>query len=266
MTTGDSEEQSEPHVVILADNATAQDLPNAPDIIVDVQDTGFASDRANSHVAIETGAVTFLDILGWKGIWRRDDDPISKLNRLIERIRRELDEGARGTDLDVDPQSEVISISDTIGLFTRASEQQASSALELHGRVCSNVIPVSIEEGIPVRGATSFGEYRLFDTRFVGQAIDEAAAWYEQADWIGVHMTPSADFCKSDAKRDALTAWTRYQPPRITWRTLCVHWDASLPLLRQVFRQSGPIGPEIVGKFTNTIAFIEKDKQTNETT
>ena len=40
---------------------------------------------------MQTGAVTFLDVLGWKGIWlrRSPEDVVRDLNHLIEAAQQE---------------------------------------------------------------------------------------------------------------------------------------------------------------------------------
>ncbi len=35
---------------------------------------------------MQQGAVTLLDILGWKGIWQRKSDAIEKLIKLIDKM------------------------------------------------------------------------------------------------------------------------------------------------------------------------------------
>lgn len=47
---------------------------------------------------------------------------------------------------------------------------------------------------IPLRGAMSVGEYIEGGNCVLGPAVADAAAWYEQADWIGVVSTPSCYF------------------------------------------------------------------------
>jgi hypothetical protein len=50
-------------------------------------------------------------------------------------------------------------------------------------------------KGILFRGALSYGDlYRVDDTTntVMGPAVSDAAAWYEKADWIGIHATPRA--------------------------------------------------------------------------
>jgi len=115
---------------------------------------------------------------------------------------------------------------------------------------------------MPLRGATSYGEFEVGENKFLGRAIDEAAAWYEQGDWIGVHLAPSAAFVYEEQPR---SWWIPYMPPLPepkNWETPCVEWiglwsfsEIKGPPLRERFLEMGPILPEIAGKFTNTLLF-----------
>jgi hypothetical protein len=52
----------------------------------------------------------------------------------------------------------------------------------------------SLGKGIFFRGSIAIGTfYANEDTNTVmGQAVTDAAAWYDKAEWIGVHATPRA--------------------------------------------------------------------------
>jgi hypothetical protein len=108
----------------------------------------------------------------------------------------------------------------------------------------------------------------------VGKAIDEAAAWYETAEWIGVFMTPSAAFSFDGAKS---SWWREYLPPikdkidkaKIEWPSYCVLWpeeadvgEADVGALKRSMRQLSPIIPSLVSKFTNTLAFVSTMQKT----
>ncbi len=207
-----------------------------------------------------SGVTTFLDVLGWKGIYQRKADPLGTLSELIDLLEREK----AGASVQVD----IRSISDTIGIFSPCDDRVCGAAFKLHRRLAGRAICKSIASGIPVRGVTSYGNFQINETMFVGKAIDEAAGWFEQADWIGVHMTPSAAFryaALSKMQRSPL--WVDYKPPckgLAPWTTPCVNWvrqwlqDGSNRLtLLQEFRNLGPIGPDIIGKFANTLAFFD---------
>jgi len=209
-----------------------------------------------------TGVVTFLDVLGWKGVYDRKHDAISSLSRLIESVRTLAEESSRGR---VRNNVEVKSISDTIAVFTFCSDEEIDLAIEIHGELCQWLIPESIKSEIPVRGATAFGDFELRENMFVGKAIDEAASWHEQSDWIGVHLTPSAEYVFKPKKRGS--AWSQYCPPnksRLNWKPYCVDWtkgwsdrEPKIEEIKSKFRRLGPIVPEIAGKFANTLSFIE---------
>ena len=219
------------------------------------------------------GVITFLDILGWKGIYNRDENPIAKLKELYQDINLKMaDENRRrGRRMTYGARS----VSDTIILFTRleeeASEEDVSNALLDQGKVCATGIVQSIVSGIPLRGATAYGNFEFDDKKniYVGKTVDEAAMWYETGDWIGVHLTPSAMFAIEP--EDLSPSWMPYFLPttqKVRLETLCVNWldtwkhsindDERLRQLRQLFLQMGPIVPSLSGKFTNTLAFLRK--------
>lgn len=216
--------------------------------------------------SISGGVVTFLDVLGWKGVYDRKNDAINSLRRLVEGLELRVEKCSRGL---IVGNVEVKSISDTIALFTFCTESEISKAIEVHGRLCKWVIPESIRSEIPVRGATSYGTFEIHGNIFVGKAVDEAASWHEYADWIGVHLTPSAEFVYTPSEK--ATAWKRYSPPnknRLSWDTHCVDWTASwnnhaeeIKDIKNKFRNLGPIVPEIAAKFTNTLKFISTRNQ-----
>lgn len=222
-----------------------------------------AEKRINSTM----GVVTFLDVLGWKGIWQRKQDAIDDLESLVKSLSNLSEKLSRGLPAErgiSTTPTRVMIISDTIVIFTETTTGNPIDAIELHGNLCSHAIPSSIKKGIPLRGATSFGETIISNTNsiYAGKAIDEAASWHESANWIGVFMSPSANFIfdKNDSK-----FWTEYSPPlknNSEYKTYSVKWfDASnsseLISLKKDFIQLSPIVPDIVNKFTNTIEYIQ---------
>lgn len=208
------------------------------------------------------GVVTFLDVLAWKGVYHRMANPIDDLTRLVEGLETEAKK-QRGL---VTAEVIIKSISDTIAIFTYCTESEVTKAIEIHGALCRWIIPESIAFEIPVRGAISVGEFMTKDNIFVGKAVDEAAAWHEHADWIGVHLTPSAEYVFAPTKSGE--DWKAYSPPtktRFEWIPHCVNWTAKwtdrareVQKIKDKFRRLGPIVPEIAGKFINTLAFIEE--------
>lgn len=216
-----------------------------------------------------SGVVTFLDVLGWKGVYDRKPDAISSLTRLIEGVRTRATKFQRGRTIE---SVDVKSISDTVAVFTKCYDRDIADVIEIHGELCAWLIPESINSEIPMRGATSFGDFDILENIFVGKAIDEAASWHEQADWIGVHLTPSAEYVFKP--KSANSVWSRFQPPnktRLNWNPHCVNWTINwidrahmVEEIKGKFRRLGPIVPEIAGKFVNTLGFIEAMNPNNQ--
>ena len=217
---------------------------------------------------MKEGAVTFLDVLGWKGIWERRDDAGEILTKLIEELRQQsfefiAKETQRYSGLDV----EIKSISDTIAMF---STGRAQTVLDLHGQITQLAICRSIAEEIPLRGATCYGRFTTKGNIMIGPAVDEAASWHEVADWIGVILTPSALFsCKGpmddeiwSGKYDVPTKNGKFTTHCVNW---CKDWEADRAkspelrkeLLLDSFLKMGPLVPNISTKFTNTLSFYQ---------
>lgn len=215
---------------------------------------------------LKTGVVTFLDVLGWKGVYVRKTDAISTLKQFIKEIHIQADK-QRGRIEYNKKVVEVRSISDTIVLITPCLEKDVSTSLDIHGKLCEWIIPRSIDLEIPIRGATAFGEfeYDIKENIFVGKAIDEAATWHELADWIGVNLTPSAEYIFRNKADD--TCWVPYNPPVKTMQKLdlhCVCWskdwsdkEKKIDEIKSKFCRLGPLVPEIASKYDNTLKFIK---------
>lgn len=103
----------------------------------------------------------------------------------------------------------------------------------------------------------------------LGPAIDEAAAWHESTDWIGVVLTPSAQMYVRDSKN--LNYITDYDhiPFKKSIKTLhkCVDWNfENKEILYDIFLDKGPHMPEVAPKYLNTLEFLNRDKDENKNT
>ncbi|MBN3346147.1 hypothetical protein EXM98_02925 [Clostridium botulinum] len=206
------------------------------------------------------GSVTFLDVLGWKGIWQKRKDAITTLLTLIKEIETYSEyitdeasntrEEARGTN------TTVLSISDTIAIFTPGDPK---ITIPIHAKICSNAIPLSIEKRIPLKGAISYGKFSFEKNIMVGPAVDEAASWHEATDWIGVVLTPSAKFNIDDVKLfDCVTEYNSIPfKKKVNNLNLCVKWAFNKrEEINIIFNDMGPHIPEIAPKYLNTLEFI----------
>jgi len=211
------------------------------------------------------GAVTLLDVLGWKGIWQREQEADVLLNDLIDRAKERLKRfttDGRGKNQFKEITWDIISISDTI-VFTAVGE--CNAAIKLTALFNNVNISNFLTAGLPLRGATSYGYYSVKNNILVGPAIDEVASWYEQADWIGVHMTPSATFrCEANTM---VGYWEDYEIPSKTYgkiNSLCFNWPMAWIIkkskdeLMQTFLKMAPITPDIAIKINNTLKFFDE--------
>ncbi|AAM32673.1 MAG: hypothetical protein AB7D09_06095 [Methanosarcina sp.] len=227
---------------------------------------GYCETPIKENKSFKTVVITFLDILGWKGVYCRKTDAVATLKKLIEETHSQA-AIYRGSVEFNSEAVEVRSISDTIVLFTPCLKKDALKAIDIHGMLCKWIIPRSIELEIPIRGVISFGEFDTVDNIFVGKAVDEAATWHELADWIGVHLTPSAEYIFQNKTSEC---WVTYSPPIKALQGFdfqCVNWtidwearEKEIECIKAKFCRLGPIIPEIAGKFANTLKFVEDIK------
>jgi len=234
-------------------------------------DTG-SSERETKRT---TGIITFLDVLGWKGVYTRADEPLGKMSQLTDAIE------AAASLSESNHRPRVRSISGSIVLYsTNVLLADLLTVVSIHGKVCAEAITASILANIPVRGATAVGQFDVDDNKniYVGKAIDEAASWHESADWIGVHLTPSAKFTVMrellrSGMDNKLFHWEQHTPPMKkgvpAYSTFCVAWisawtetirrfgrDPQQELL-SIFSDMSPITPDFSAKLTNTLAYFE---------
>lgn len=237
------------------------------------------------------GAVTFLDVLGWKGIWRQDKAAIMKLEALISDINKQADDikpkyikqmknnfmltkslKNRGKISNVDLEKmadikiEVLSISDTIVLL---SPGEANLTLSMHAELVSWIIKRALELELPLRGAISYGDYSFSNNIMLGYAIDEAASWHESTDWIGVILTPSAQIAKKDNDIADIIPYKNI-PFKKSIKNLiyCVRWEynSTEKDLEEIILAKGPHMPEVAPKYLNTLEFLNRDKSEDKKT
>ncbi len=163
----------------------------------------------NSNIAV----VTFIDVLGWKKMNNR-----SELLIEYQKILRYCEMNSLMQFFNFywrkNTFTDVLSLSDTLMIYSICDKNDVNPTLNLHGVVLKNVIREGLIKGFPFRGATATGSIEVLGNVFTGSAIDEAARYYEQSDWIGVHMTPSAmnDY-KEGEHRFLSPEWILFKPP-----------------------------------------------------
>ena len=128
------------------------------------------------------GYLTFADILGWKGIWQKQNTPNGKINyaeclfSIKNNLKNKFNNEQNFYNINL--------ISDTFVIFSEDFKQS--------NELSKNLIEQCLEKGLLIRGATSYGECYNKDMVYVGQAVDEAASWHEKGEEIGIFYTSSA--------------------------------------------------------------------------
>ena len=93
----------------------------------------------------------------------------------------------------------VLGLADTL-LVTAWGPEPPERYLPTMASYLGLIFNAAIEAGLPLRGAVSIGEWVELsppepeNVLLVGQAVDDAADWYDKADWLGVALTPRAGF------------------------------------------------------------------------
>lgn len=218
-------------------------------------------DTTSSHIKsteFREGVILLLDILGWKGIYKSRDNAIQSLKTVVEVVEKEASSKYN---------IKIGILSDTIIAYKFFDGEDKSKVLDQFHDVGQELLQNALTNNFPARGAVSQGEFFVRDQIFVGPAIDEVAEWYEQAEWIGIHMTPSADFVynknKSSKDKDVKDAnsgskWVNYDVktrsgvfnlPSLKWGIEDVY---------SKFLNSIPITPDIAKKLYNTLEYYNK--------
>lgn len=218
---------------------------------------------------LKNGAVMFCDFLGWKGLWRNSSEinALTVANKLVKEIEQKVSELSS---LFIPlhkyfPISKVISISDTIAIMTpqtyNVTKQQL---LELYAKIGKFILERAILD-YPIRGAFTLGEFNYANNIMIGPAIDEAASWHETADWIGIILTPSAQFeyeeqCASLGLEIEEIAKLRSIPLKNLKTKLeyCIKWQDTEKNLLKLIHKTKALVPELANKYINTNNFFKE--------
>lgn len=118
----------------------------------------------------------------------------------------------------------VSAFSDTMFVTAKGN---AEVLLGAFGWVCTRLIPKSICLGIPIRGCVAAGKfYQSGGALISGPAVNEAAAYYELPQWIGISSCPSA-YNKINSLNSGRGYYTKYDIPlknSVEYGGLAVNW------------------------------------------
>jgi len=167
-------------------------------------------------------------------------------------------------------ETKVQGFSDTI-LVAVSGSRPPEEYLPIVGMRMTNVFSTALKEGVYLRGAIGMGDWVEFNDFLAGPAVLEVAACFEAADWIGVHLTPRAEYgleVLTEGKRDP--QWfVKYRvpmkpdeadPDASEVERWVLDWPSSKAIDRaalvRVFA-SNTLPPEAQRKFRATLEFLE---------
>ncbi len=212
----------------------------------------------------QSGAITFMDFLGWKGMWqsRENVDHLERVSGLINEITDKVQEFScelfpysDGIEL-----SKLISISDTIAIFTpEIAFCTKLDLLELHARIARYILELCVKATYPIRGAITYGKYNTKNSIMIGPGIDECASWHETCNWIGVHFSPSAELVIRSLNKETSENVTvcnvpiksGYPKPKY-----CVRWSVDKEAFMRLTNGVQSLLPEISSKYMNTYEYL----------
>jgi hypothetical protein len=184
-------------LLALSENTIKVRLPISGDL--DVRVAGQSSDFSNAPIVRDSvgwtsrdygvhhyvGIVAFIDVLGMKRMSERYKPAqiVNKWKKVIGSFRNVLQEWS----LNAGYFFRVLS--DTI-IITKPTELNQSAIHETFNLLLQPFID-SIKTGIPflLRGILSHGDYYLSQYLTIGPAVNEAASYHDQLNWIGIALS-----------------------------------------------------------------------------
>lgn len=140
------------------------------------------------------GVIALIDALGIKGSWTtlKPEDLLKSWENTIVNFYRSITSVSR-VDKDIRPY--FITVSDTIIIILK-TDKDAIEYIPLMAEILMNPFTKALQDGIFFRGVISFGKLTHSEkmNMIIGPAIDEADDCHKLTEWIGVSLTPSAEF------------------------------------------------------------------------
>jgi len=232
-------------------------------------------------IAKEFGAVAILDALGASTY---SDRQIGHFLDSRDRVLSQLKEWAEGGHGSVKPtELKAFTFNDTIVLVLRcgaaAANLERATALAAYLR---QFLVNSMVNGMLFRGSAALGSFYIdgASNTVMGEAVTDAAQWYERSDWVGVHFTPRSFLtlghmmrAEGDDKRWAFLPYSVPLRDGGLLPTLAVNWpkiflvpklrpwgrtnvEPKQKLLELLSAHSVPLGTE--RKYFNTIEFFDR--------
>lgn len=138
------------------------------------------------------GLIAILDALGAAGY------ELEKINSFLnsrQLVIDQLKDKATSIGIDVDKIT-TFTFNDTVLIVYRTERPVSFNDVQKFGELLRRFAIKSLDLGILFRGSLSIGKFYVDDdtNTVMGEAVSDAAAWYDSADWVGIAATPQATF------------------------------------------------------------------------
>jgi len=224
---------------------------------------------------METGVVAFFDALGIKGVWARSDP--QKIIRAWDIVLETFYDASTAVfkrHPEFEGSFKIAAFSDTVIVTLKG--EKLDCMLPVIAQIIAPPFVVALAHSIFFRGIISSGKFLHTENLIIGPAIDEAAEWYTQPNWIGVSVAPSSMFLLKrivDQGLDLSTYFTEYKVPLSSGKhlkTFALNWPGMVPsryldekkkatgktILLQAFSNQ-PIPPVAIEKYINALDFYD---------
>ena len=225
---------------------------------------------------MKTGAIAFLDILGFKGIWqhRPEGDVLEMLLAVPELVKKTYKAPPPEKGWPSAGEPEITLLSDTI-IITIESEHPQT--LLLMCTIVSAILHHLLGHNTFARGAIGWGRYTQAGPVFLGPAVDDVAMWYEAANWVGVITTPKTNYMidrlgnrQFGANGQQVDPFIKYDVPLKSGKSIFLNvfnWPGLMQTsyqtgsfrqtMTEVFSEQDSIDGSVHEKYENTLKFID---------
>jgi len=248
------------------------------DLSVHVNEAIKVTDSAGSPSKPVTGLIAILDALGAKQFSETESYQFLESRDLV---LNKLSERAEAGQIDK-KRLKMFTFNDTVVIVFLAKHHEVTlrDVTQFSQRLRAFLMH-SLQNRILFRGALSVGEFYRVDNHtntVMGPAVSDAAAWFEQSDWMGVHATPHTSMFiqsllqRASAVQEHDNLLIDYKVPlkgRSPLTLKVINWpkafyvkglrpdggQARAMLLSFLSRYQTPVGTEM--KYFNTVSFFD---------
>jgi hypothetical protein len=232
---------------------------------------------------MKKGAVAFLDILGFKGIWqsRGADDVLSLLNSVPELVIQTYKQPPPEKNWPESSEPSITILSDTIVITIKSNEPHCILLLV---DIINKILVEFHRNNIFLRGSVGYGEYIQSGNTYIGPVIDDVAEWHEKADWIGIISTPKTNYLLDTfstitfgVNNYKVASFLKYEVPikgNLSANLYCLNWPGFMQAsfnespqkglkskvriaMENLFSKQPEFNISVLKKYENTLNFID---------